>query len=212
MTVKELNEILDWRYAAKVFDPAKKIAGDIWDALIDSLVKAPSSFGMELWKFLDIRDVAVREQLRVASWGQPQVTDASHYVMICVRRDVKEQDCDRHIQRMCEVRGVAPDALALYKEKFTSFYQAKSPVEAVSWIDRQSYIALGFMMLAAAALDIDTCAIEGMDADQCDEILGLADSPYRCICGLALGYRELSDKYATTPKVRYSREDVVRIV
>lgn len=213
ITPEECSRFLDWRYATKEFDPSRKISPEIWEALKKSLVAAPSSFGMELWQFIDVRDTGVRQKLKAVSWGQDQVVDASHLVVFCVRRDVNEADCDRHIERMCEVRGIAPASLELYKKKFTQYYDAKDPVEAVSWIDRQSYIALGFGMFAAAALGVDTCAIEGIsDTKEYDRILGLEGSPYRTICALAFGYRNPADRYASIPKVRYKEEDVFRVI
>lgn len=212
LTPKTCSDILSWRYATKNFTPGREIPADTWSAIRDTFVMAPSSFGLELWQFLDVQTPAVRQQLREVSWGQAQVTDASRFVVICVRRDVTEEDCDRHIRRMCEVRGGSPDALQPYKEKFFNYYNAKDAFEARSWIDRQSYIAMGYVMFAAAALGVDTCAIEGMEPARYDDILGLNDTPYRAICALALGYRVEGDKYASVPKVRYSDGEVFKTV
>ncbi|MEM9486538.1 MAG: nitroreductase family protein, partial [Cyanobacteria bacterium P01_F01_bin.116] len=71
-------EALSWRYATKMFDASKKIPADTWSALEQSLVLAPSSFGLEPWKFFVIDDAAVRAKLLEASWKQSQVVDASH--------------------------------------------------------------------------------------------------------------------------------------
>lgn len=168
---------------------------------------------MQLWQFIEVRDAAIRRELKAVSWDQDQVVDASHYVVVGVRRDVSEDDSDRHIRRMCEVRGLAPESLQAYKKKFKEFYGSKDSVEAVSWVDRQSYIALGFAMFAAAGLGVDTCAIEGIsDTKEYDRILGLEGTPYRAICGLAFGYRNPADRYASIPKVRYKEEDVYRVI
>lgn len=212
MTPETCIKLLDWRYATKEFDSSKKISLDVWDALRKTLVAAPSSFGMQLWQYIDVQNPEIREKLKAASWNQDQIVDADHIVVFCVRREVVEADCDRHIGRMCEIRDMTPDMLVPYKQKFTQFYQAKSATEAVSWVDRQVYIALGFAMFAAAALGVDTCAIEGMSTDQYNDILELEGTPYRAICALAFGYRNPSDKYASIPKVRFREEDVIRVI
>lgn len=212
ITPETCSDILSWRYATKNFDPAKQISSGTWDAIRSTFVMAPSSFGLELWQFLDVQTPAVRERLREVSWGQAQVTDASHFVVLTVRRDVTEEDCDRHIRRMCEIRGGTPEALAPYKEKFFNYFNAKNELEARSWVDRQSYIAMGYVMFAAAAMGVDSCAIEGMEPERYDEILGLNDTPYRTICALALGHRVDGDRYASVPKVRYSDSEVFKTV
>lgn len=212
MTPETCTQILNWRYATKEFDPNRKISPEAWEALRQTLLMAPSSFGMELWRFIDVQTPSIRHELKAASWDQDQVTDASHFIVVCVRRDVTEEDCDRHIERICEIRGMTKEMLQAYKAKFTEYYEAKDSCEARSWIDRQSYIALGFAMFAAASMQIDTCAIEGMLPERYDEILGLTGSPYKAICGLAFGYRNPADRYASFPKVRFGEDDIIRTV
>lgn len=92
MNAQELIETLEWRYATKVFNPDRRIPAEDWEALLESLHLSPSSLGLQMWKFLDVRDPAVRSRLREVSWGQPQVTDASHLVVFCARRDFKPED------------------------------------------------------------------------------------------------------------------------
>src|SRR4029077_18109138 len=77
----QLLERLNWRYATKQFDPARKISAEDWATLEDALVLSPSSGGLQPWKFVIITDPAVREKLLPASYGQPQVKDASHLVV-----------------------------------------------------------------------------------------------------------------------------------
>ena len=95
MNAQELIETLEWRYATKVFNPDRRIPAEDWEALLESLHLSPSSLGLQMWKFLDVRDPAVRSRLREVSWGQPQVTDASHLVVFCARRDFKPEDVQR---------------------------------------------------------------------------------------------------------------------
>lgn len=77
---------LKWRYATKKFDPSKKIPDDIWHALEQSMVLAPSSFGLQPWKFFVIRNPEIRSQLVAHSWGQTQVVDASHLVVFAIKK------------------------------------------------------------------------------------------------------------------------------
>ena len=72
----QLTAALDWRYATKKFDPTRKIPADVWAALEHALVVAPSSFGLQPWKFIVVTDSAVRSKLLPVSWGQAQVVEA----------------------------------------------------------------------------------------------------------------------------------------
>src|SRR5688500_17530865 len=106
-----LVDALNWRYATKKFAPAKKIPDDVWNALEQSLVLAPSSIGLQPWKFFVVTDNAVKVQLMAASYRQPQVVDCSHFVALSARRDIDAQHVARHIGRMAEVTAVTTDSL-----------------------------------------------------------------------------------------------------
>ncbi len=97
---------LHWRYATKKFDPAKKLSAEQWDKLEQTLLLAPSSYGMQPYKFIVVTDPALREQLKAAAHGQSQITDCSHLVVFAARTDVTEQDVDHYMERISEVRGV----------------------------------------------------------------------------------------------------------
>lgn len=213
MNAQELIKTLEWRYAAKVFNPDRRIPAEDWEALLESLHLSPSSLGLQMWKFLDVQDPSVRAQLREVSWGQSQVTDASRLVVFCARRDFAPEDVQRYLERITEVRGVTMESLNLYRDRIFELVNSKSPDVLKAWLERQAYIALGFMMSCAADLRVDTCALEGMIPAEYDRILKLDQSPYYALCALALGYRdEEADKYARLAKVRFDRKDVIDVI
>ncbi len=108
----QLLDALRWRYATKQFDATRKIPGDIWAAIEESLVLTPSSFGLQPWKFVVVNDPAIRAKLLAESWNQKQVTDASHLLVLAARTDLTASDIDTWIRRMSEVQGKAPEAVA----------------------------------------------------------------------------------------------------
>ncbi len=207
---KNLQSALDWRYATKKFDPSRRIPSDVWKALEASLVMAPSSYGLQPFKFIVLTDPKLREQIKTASWNQAQVTDCSHYVVFAIRKDMGEDWVDQFLARTAEVRGTPLESLSGYKQYMMGDL-VNGPRAAVvnDWAARQAYIAFGTLMLAAAVLGVDACPIEGMIPAKVDEILGLGDQGLASVCACALGYRLESDKYATLPKVRFPVETLV---
>lgn len=213
LTSGEMVARLRWRYAVQRFDPARRIADDAWDALVQSLVLAPSSYGLQPWRFVDVRDPAVRAELRAASWNQPQVTDASHYVVLAIRTSLSEADVDRHVARVAEVRATPVASLAKYRAAMVRDVVERMPAaRRDDWCARQTYIALGQFMTAAAAIGVDTCPMEGLDPARYDAILGLAAEGFHTVCACAAGHRAADDRGASLPKVRFATEDVVRRV
>lgn len=204
-----LEAAFDWRYAVKRFDPARKISDADWATLKRALAMAPSSYGLQPWKFLQIESAELRAKLRPASWGQSQITDASHLVVLLARDSVTEQDISRYLRRIADVRGVSLDSLAGFRDMLTGSLVKNLPADkALAWTQRQAYIAMGFVLEAAALLRIDATPMEGFDPAAYDQILGLAGSGWRSTAVVALGYRHAEDAYQSLKKVRYEEQEL----
>jgi len=209
-TAPSLVEQLQWRYAVKKFDATKKIPDSEWKALEQSLVLAPSSFGLQPWKFLVVTDKELRQKLTPVSWNQTQVADCSHFVVFLVKNELVPGDVQKLIDRMVHVRKTPKEALEGYKNVMLGHIAKLSPSDMRQWNTKQVYIALGQFMTAAAMLGIDTCPMEGLDAGKYDEILGLKDSGYSTVVACPAGYRASDDKYAEAAKIRYELGDLVQ--
>jgi nitroreductase len=205
-----LLDALQWRYATKVFDSAKTISEADWKALEASLILTPTSYGLQPYRFTVVTDLELKAKLRPVSWGQSQVTDASHLVVFTAQQDMTEADIDRWIQRIVDVRGVDPSSLKGYRDLMVANL-VKGPQHAriADWAARQAYIAFGQLMTGAALLGIDACPLEGLDPAAYDAILGLEGSGFKTVAACALGYRSESDKYASLPKVRYTADRLI---
>ena len=212
LTPDHLLAALRWRYATKRFDPAKKIPAATWDAIEDSLVLTPSSFGLQPWKFLVVEHPGLRANLLAESWGQSQVTDASHYLVLTARTDLTAADIDSWMVRMAEVQGGSPEALGAYKGVIEGFAQSMSHEARHAWNCRQVYIALGQLMAAAAVLGIDACPMEGISQAGYDQILNLQGTGYATVVACALGYRATDDRHASLPKARFDRSKLIEHV
>jgi nitroreductase len=213
VSTEQLLQQLHWRYATKKFDSTKTIAPDVWQALVESLVLAPSSFGLQPWKFFVVTNPAIRQQLVEHSWGQAQIVDASHLVVLAFKKGVDAGDVDRYIKTISEVRQVPIENLQGFAKVINGFLSKPPyPLDIDEWSKRQVYIALGQLMTSAALLGIDTCPIEGFNPPKYDEVLGLAALGYASVVVCAAGYRADDDKSAAQLKVRYSTEAVVQYV
>jgi nitroreductase len=204
---------LNWRYATKQFDPQRKINKTDWDTLAESLVLTPSSYGLQPWRAVVVSDPKVREKLVAAAWGQRQVADASHFVVLAIKKDFSEADVDAYVARIAQVRGVSKESLAGYRDMMVgSIVKGMDNQTRNGWSARQTYIALGNLLSSAALLGIDACPMEGIVPAQFDEILGLKEQGLQTVVACALGYRAASDAYAEAKKVRFPKEEVLLAV
>ncbi len=204
---------LQWRYATKEFDAARKISQADWETLEQTLVLAPSSYGLQPWRFIVVQDPAVRAQLPAISWGQRQTVDASHLVVFAVQKELSVEHVDRYIRRTAEVRGTTVEAQENFRQMLLGAIQGATDTGQLrEWNSRQVYLPFGSLMTVAAFLGIDSCPMEGIETAKYDELLGLEKHGLTALAACALGFRSKSDKYAQLPKVRFPRDEVVLYV
>jgi len=209
------DEVLDqlrWRYAVKKFDASRKIPADAWAKLEEALILAPSSYGLQPWKFFVVTDTVIREKLLTHSWGQRQVVDASHLVVFAVKADVGSADVERLIARSAEVRGINASVLDGYKKMILGSMAKQSPEHIREWMTRQVFIAHGVFLTTVAMMGIDACPMEGFVAEKYDEILGLPAKGYCSVVLATAGYRAVDDAIATLAKVRFRKSEIIETI
>lgn len=211
-SAEQLLAQLNWRYAVKKFDASRKIDGAHWSAIEEAMVLAPSSFGLQPWKFVTVANPALRAELQKVSWNQSQIVDASHLVVLASKVEVSKQDVLKFVDRIAEVRGggMTPQ-LEGYRDMMVGSISnpAMLPGGSMAAYTRsQVYIALGFGLYTAAQLGIDACPMEGFDPAAYDKLLGLTEIGYHATVVATFGYRSTEDKQAGLKKVRFGRESV----
>jgi nitroreductase len=204
---QQLLEQLNWRYATKQFDPQRKISAADWNTLESALQLSASSGGLQPWKFIVVTDPAVRAKLQPASYGQPQIVNASHLVVFAAINNFNEAHVDAHLQNVSKIQGAPIEALAPYRAMLVGgIVKSQDETARNAWARNQTYIALGFLLASAALLGIDACPMEGFDRAQYDEILGLKAKGLASSVIATVGYRLPADKAANGPKVRFPKE------
>lgn len=209
--IQEILNALNWRYATQVFDTEKRVSPEEMRAILEAARLAPSSFGIEPWKFLVIENPEVRAKLREVGFGQPKITDASHLVVVARRTDVREHITQELIERCAKQQGVDPSKLDGLKNMVEGSLAARSDAEVDTWVRSQTYIPLGIMIETAALLGIDAGPMEGFMPAGVDEVLGLKEKNLTATSMIAFGYRG-EDSAAKRPKVRRPFEEVVEFV
>jgi len=199
-------EKLGWRYATKKFNSGLNVSDSKMDILKQAIQFAPTSYGLQPFQVVFVKNPEVREKLKSASWGQSQITDSSVLAVFTRKKDINESEVDSFIENIMNTRGVPKEMLTQYEAMMKGTIKSLDENQKSSWIDKQIYIALGFLLNTAAVIDVDACPMEGFDRAQYDEILGLNDTTSVVVC--ALGYRDETDDYQNYKKVRKTQDEL----
>lgn len=196
----EFNEIVQKRYATKLFD-GKKLPQAKVDKLLEIIRYAPSSFNIQPWAIKIVSDAETKEKLKAVSWNQPQITSCSHLLVFCADKNIK-QKIDLLESSMISA-GASPESIKTYLEMMRGFEKNLTEEQKLSWAQRQLYLALGNALNGAKSLGFDSCPMEGFDPKEYSKILKLpANIVPTALC--PIGYA--SDKL--TPKLRFPKEGI----
>ena len=206
----DIAQIAATRHTAKAFDPARKIPDDLLAKIRALLRNSPSSVNSQPWHFVIAGSADAKARLARAmpapyAYNAAKVRNASHAVVFCVRTVLDDAYLESILAaEIAAGRLPTPDAIA-NQRKSRLFYadlhrQVRQDVRP--WMERQVYIALGNLLLGAAALGLDACPMEGFDADLLDAELGLPARNLAAVAIVALGTRGADDWNAALPKAR----------
>lgn len=208
----KLLEDLRWRYATKKFDHNIEVSPEEIDVIKQSIQLAATSYGLQLFKVIDVKNKSIREKLLPASWNQKQVIEASHLFVFCNYIDVEDINIDAYMRLKAEIQSLKIDDLKGYagfiKDTLSAISQEKKQV----WMAKQTYIALANAMTACAALKIDSTPMEGFSPKSYSDILNLESKGLQASLVLAIGYRSEEDKTQYSKKVRKPIKDLFETI
>jgi len=187
--MSEFLKAIAFRHACKQFDAEKQIPAEQFESILEVARTSPSSFGMEPWRLIVVRDEKLRKALKSSCWNQSQITECSELVIFTTDNDIVRSDSP-YVRTMFERRGMPSEMVDTYMGVYKNYLAPIEEDEILleNWTAKQCYIALANAMTYAATLEIDSCPIEGFDKEEVEAILDL-EYGYSVAVICAFGYR-----------------------
>lgn len=213
MKKNEIMDILQFRHSCKEFDANKKISQADFEVILEGGRLAPSSMGIEPWKFLVIENKELKEELASVSWGgKVQMPTCSHLVVYLNRTANELKSNSEYINYLLkDVKHLPEDVSKNFKNIMKSIEDSRftEDKDIEAYASEQVHLALGNMMNVAAMLGIDSCPIGGIDNKAVEKILvdrGLLDTnKFNIRLCAAFGYRVNEPN----EKARQSMDEIV---
>ena len=162
-------EAIYQRRAVKGYDPNYKITPEEEQKLLEATIQAPTSFNIQHWRFVILRDPELRQKIRTEYGNdQAQMTDASLLVLFTADMKAWQKEPQRYWQNSPKE---VSDLLVGWMGPFH---------EGREWLQRDEAqrsigMAMQTLMLAAKAMGYDSCPMIGFDIDKVAELINLPD-------------------------------------
>jgi len=202
-------EKLNWRYATKKFDTTKQLSDSQLEILKEAFNLTALSYGLQTLKMVVVGDKSIRENLVALAFGQRQVADASHLLVLCIQNEIDTDDVDEHFDTVKAIRNTPDELLDPFKEQLKSTIETMPDSKKSDWATKQAYIALGNLMTVCAIEEIDSCPMEGFLPEELDKVLNLDKYGLKSVLLLPVGFRAEDDMFASLKKVRKPISDTV---
>lgn len=207
--MKDTLESLYWRYAVKKFNPNRMLPEAKIEKLRGAFNLTATSYGLQPIRMLVVRHRAIQEELVTHSFGQRQVADASHVLVICIEDSIDGEFIESYFNRVRNVRGTSEGVLSPYRRSLLESFREKSREDIRTWATQQAYLALGNLLTVCAVERIDSCPMEGFVPDAYARVLGLSEKGLGPVLVLPVGFRAEDDSFSEFKKVRRPAKDSI---
>ena len=157
------------RRAVKHFDPEHRLTPEEEQKLLEATIQAPTSFNIQHWRFVVVRDPELRKKIRT-DYGndQAQMTDASLLIIMTGDTKAWAKEPERYW------KNAPKDVAELLVTWMAPFHEGRE------WLQRDEAqrsigMAMQNLMLAAKAMGYDSCPMIGFDIDKVAELIHLPE-------------------------------------
>lgn len=176
----KVSDAIKNRRSVNFFDPAYKISDAEVHELIEAANLSPSAFNIQHWRFVWLRDKAVLEQAKEATWFQPQVTEASLVLIVCLDLKAWQKSPERYWV------DAPADVSESMIDNIQQLYTNNPQLERDEGMRSAAMASMG-LMLKALEMGLDSCAM-ACDIEKMAEVVNLPEDHAICMV-LAFGKR-----------------------
>ncbi|HLT64762.1 MAG TPA: NAD(P)H-dependent oxidoreductase [Flavobacterium sp.] len=203
---------LQWRYATKKMNGEVVVESKI-NSILEAIRLVPTSSGLQPFEVMVITNPALKESIRKVAFNQSQITDCSHLLVFAAWDHYTTERMTHYFDHYEKERDLPKGFSDDYKNSVMKQLTSLSLERQFEHAAKQIYIALGFALAEAAALQVDSVPMEGFVSADVDDILQLSEKGLRSVLLLPLGYRDTeNDWQAELKKVRKTKEDIFTFI
>jgi nitroreductase len=174
-----VQEAVRQRRAIKGFDPNHRMSDEEFHRLMSAAILSPTAFNIQHWRFVHVADPSLRAEIRKTAWDQPQTTDASILLILCMDLQAWRKDPQRYW------RNAPQEAQTFILNAMRQYYEGKAQTQRDEGMRSCGIVAMSLMLLAKE-MGYDSCPMDGFDFDAVARLIRLPPDHAICMM-LAIG-------------------------
>jgi nitroreductase len=203
------REISDTRRAINFFDPDKEVSDKLLDEMIELASKAPSSFNLQPWNLLVLRDREKKERLKSLAWDQPKVVEAPVVLVVLADKNGWQEGhptVEKNWKEMLQAGSMQPEQREWFLNAAKSLYDWSSDANLAFATKNAGFFAMA-LMYAATSLGLETHPMDGFDHEGVRKAFNIPDNFWIPLL-LAVGYKKPGIELHPA-KWRKSKEEII---
>jgi nitroreductase len=205
----DFYDVITKRRSVNFFDPDKDVPDEIIKQIIETAAKAPSSFNLQPWSLIILRDLEEKKRLQELAWNQPKVSEAPITIIVLADRDGWKEGnrfADKNFQEMVKAGSMTEEQRQWFLDACTSLYGESDERQQAFACKNTGFFAMA-LMLAAKNLGLDTHPMDGFDHEAVQKAFNIPDN-YWIPLLLSVGHFK-DDVELASPKWRKTFEEIV---
>ena len=205
----DFKDIINKRRAVNFFDPEKPVSDEIIKEMVEMASKVPSSFNLQPWSLMIIKDPEEKMRLRKLAWDQPKVSEAPVVFIVLADRDGWKKGhpfLEKNFKEMVKSGNMAEKQYDWFLNACQDLYGETQEKQQAFACKNTGFFAMA-LMFAAKNLGLDTHPMDGFDHDGVRKAFNIPDN-YWIPLLMAVGYFD-EKKSLQPPKWRKTFEEIV---
>jgi nitroreductase len=202
-------DVINNRRAVNFFDPDKEVPDETLKAMIETAAKAPSSFNLQPWSLIVLRDQEEKMKLRKLAWDQSKVTEAPVTLIVLADRDGWKEGyrfVEKNFREIIKAGAMTEDQRQWFADARASLYGSNEEQQQAFACKNTGFFAMA-MMLAAKNMGLDTHPMDGFDHEEVRKEFNIPDN-YWIPLLLAVGHFK-EDQELAPAKWRKTYDEIV---
>jgi len=183
------KDIAEKRRAINFFDPNKDVPEELLTRMIETAAKAPSSFNLQPWNLIVLRDKTAKEKLLPLAWNQPKIVEAPVVLIVLADKNGWQEGhstVEQNWQEMLKAGSMQPAQRDWFLNAAKSLYNWSPEANLAFAAKNTGFFAMS-LMYAATGLGLDSHPMDGFDHEGVRKAFNIPDNYWLPLL-LTVGY------------------------